>query len=98
MINWTHTIPERIVDTYDTPRLEAYVNGCWSEMTALIRSLFNSTFKTNPYMERTLMTGTARPALSGVTRVSKESIFSDLNNLEVIISVIMVLPLRGKGF
>lgn len=65
-----------LLDEYDTPMQEAYVNGYWKEMSDFIRSLFNSTFKTNPYLERAVMTG--------VTRVSKESIFSDLNNLEVV--------------
>ena len=65
-----------LLDEYDTPMQEAYVNGYWNEFTSFIRSLFNSTFKTNPYMERAVMTG--------ITRVSKESIFSDLNNLEVV--------------
>lgn len=55
---------------------EAYVYGYWDEMVPFIRSLFNSTFKTNPYLERAIMTG--------ITRVSKESVFSDLNNLKVI--------------
>ena len=65
-----------LLDEYDTPMQEAYVNGYWSEMVAFIRSLFNATFKTNPHLERALMTG--------ITRISKESIFSDLNNLEVV--------------
>lgn len=65
-----------LLDEYDTPIQEAYVNGYWEELTAFIRSLFNSTFKTNPYLERAIMTG--------ITRVSKESIFSDLNNLKVV--------------
>ena len=65
-----------ILDEYDTPIQEAYLHGYWNEFTAYIRSLFNATFKTNPYMERAIMTG--------ITRVSKESIFSDLNNLNVI--------------
>ena len=65
-----------LLDEYDTPLQEAYVGGYWDEMTAFIRSFFNSTFKTNPYLERALMTG--------ITRVSKESIFSDLNNLKVV--------------
>ena len=64
-----------LLDEYDTPLQEAYVNGYWEELTAFVRSLFNSTFKTNPYIERALMTG--------ITRVSRESIFSDLNNLAV---------------
>ena len=55
---------------------EAYVNGYWDKIVSFIRVLFNSTFKTNPYLERAIMTG--------ITRVSKESIFSDLNNLEVV--------------
>ena len=65
-----------LLDEYDTPMQEAYVNGFWDEMTAYTRALFNNTFKSNPYLERGLMTG--------ITRISKESIFSDLNNLNVI--------------
>ena len=65
-----------LLDEYDTPMQEAYVNGFLDELVAFTRSLFNSTFKTNPYLARAVMTG--------ITRVSKESIFSDLNNLEVV--------------
>ncbi len=65
-----------LLDEYDTPLQEAWVYGYWKEMVEFIRGLFNSTFKTNPYLERAVMTG--------ITRVSKESIFSDLNNLEVV--------------
>ena len=65
-----------LLDEYDTPMQEAYVNGYWDKIVSFIRVLFNSTFKTNPYLERAIMTG--------ITRVSKESIFSDLNNLEVV--------------
>ncbi len=65
-----------LLDEYDTPLQEAWVNGYWQEMTDFIRGLFNSTFKTNSYLDRAVMTG--------ITRVSKESIFSDLNNLEVV--------------
>ena len=65
-----------LLDEYDTPMQEAYVNGYWEELVSFTRNLFNATFKTNPYLERALMTG--------ITRVSKESIFSDLNNLEVV--------------
>lgn len=64
------------LDEYDTPLQEAYLGGYWNEMVSFIRSLFNATFKTNPSLGRAVMTG--------VTRVSKESIFSDLNNLTVI--------------
>ncbi len=65
-----------LLDEYDTPLQEAWVYGYWKEMVEFIRGLFNSTFKTNPYLERAVMTG--------VTRVGRESIFSDLNNLEVV--------------
>ncbi|MDD6071990.1 MAG: AAA family ATPase [Clostridiales bacterium] len=65
-----------LLDEYDTPMQEAYVGGFWEELVEFTRSLFNSTFKTNPYMARAVMTG--------ITRVSKESIFSDLNNPEVV--------------
>lgn len=91
-----------LLDEYDTPMQEAYVDGyfrennepsdclqafgdCprpgtfgdgWEDLVAFTRSLFNSTFKTNPWLERAIMTG--------ITRVSRESIFSDLNNLKVV--------------
>ena len=65
-----------LLDEYDTPMQEAYVQGYWDELVSFTRSMFNSTFKTNPYLERAIMTG--------ITRVSKESIFSDLNNLEIV--------------
>ena len=65
-----------LLDEYDTPMQEAYVHGYWREIVEFFRSLFNASFKTNPYLERAIMTG--------ITRVSKESIFSDLNNLVVV--------------
>ena len=65
-----------LLDEYDTPMQEAYVDGYWEELVGFTRSMFNSAFKTNPWLERAIMTG--------ITRISKESIFSDLNNLEVV--------------
>ena len=65
-----------LLDEYDTPMQEAYVQGYWKEFTAFVRSLFNASFKTNSCLERAIMTG--------ITRVSKESGFSDLNNLNVV--------------
>ncbi len=65
-----------LLDEYDTPMQEAYVDGYWKEMVAFTRGMFNAAFKTNPYLEQAIMTG--------ITRVSKESIFSDLNNLKVV--------------
>ena len=67
-----------LLDEYDTPMQEAYVNGYWDELAGFTRSLFDATFKTNPHLERAIMTG--------ITRISKESIFSDLNNLSVVTS------------
>lgn len=64
------------LDEYDTPLQEAYVNGFWKELVDFMRGLFNATFKSNPFLECGLLTG--------ITRVSKESIFSDLNNLTVV--------------
>ena len=71
-----------LLDEYDTPLQEAWVYGYWREMVDFIRGLFNSTFKTNPYLERAVMTG--------ITRVSKESIFSDLNHLTVVTTTSMM--------
>lgn len=65
-----------LLDEYDTPMQEAYLDGYWNELVVFTRSMFNAAFKTNPWLERAIMTG--------ITRVSKESIFSDLNNLEVV--------------
>ncbi len=65
-----------LLDEYDTPMQEAYIDGYWEQMVGFIRSMFNATFKTNPYLERAIMTG--------ITRTSKESVFSDLNNPTVI--------------
>ena len=65
-----------LLDEYDTPMQEAYMNGYWEKLTGFIRSLFNAAFKTNPFLERAIMTG--------ITRVSRESVFSDLNHPEVV--------------
>lgn len=64
------------LDEYDTPMQESYLYEYWEEFIAFIRNFFNATFKTNPYLERAMMTR--------ITRVSKESVFSDLNNLNVV--------------
>ena len=64
------------LDEYDTPMQEAYIHGYWDEFIGFMRGLFNAAFKTNPYLERAVMTG--------ITHVSKESVFSGLNNLAVI--------------
>ena len=68
--------PIVLLDEYDTPLQEAWLNGYWDELASFMRGFFNATFKDNPWIERGLITG--------ITRVSKESIFSDLNNLKVV--------------
>lgn len=65
-----------LLDEYDTLMQEAYVKGYWQELSDFVRNLLNASLKDNPYLERGLMTG--------ITRVSKESIFSDLNHLKVV--------------
>lgn len=65
-----------LIDEYDTPMQEAFVNGYWNEITEFIRNMFNGALKTNPYLNKALLTG--------ITRVSRESLFSDLNNLNVV--------------
>ena len=65
-----------LIDEYDTPMQEAYVNGYWDEISGFMRNMFNATLKTNPYLGKALLTG--------ITRVSRESLFSDLNNLKIV--------------
>jgi len=64
------------LDEYDTPMQEAWLAGTWDETVDFFRNFFNATFKTNPNMYRSIITG--------ITRISKESIFLDLNHLEVV--------------
>ena len=68
--------PIVLLDEYDTPMQEAWAGGWWDEAVSFQRSLFNATFKACPALGRGLITG--------VTRLSRESIFSDLNNLAVV--------------
>lgn len=49
-----------LLDEYDTPMQESYVNGYWNELAAFTRSMFNAAFKTNPCLERAIMTGITR--------------------------------------
>ena len=64
------------LDEYDTPMQEAFSSGYWNEIIEFIKNMFNATFKTNPYLEKSLITG--------ITRVSKESIFSDFNHVSIV--------------
>lgn len=62
-----------LLDEYDTPMIEAYFSGYWDKMVKFMRTFFNNTLKSNPYIEKAILTG--------ITRVSKESMLSDMNNL-----------------
>ena len=64
-----------LIDEYDVPLENAYVEGFYDEMIGFIRSLFESVLKTNPHLEKGIITG--------CLRIRRESIFTGLNNLEV---------------
>lgn len=65
-----------LLDEYDTPMQESWLAGNWGETVGFFRNFFNATFKTNTHLFRSIITG--------ITRISRESIFSDLNNLKVV--------------
>ena len=65
-----------LLDEYDTPMQEAWLNGYWDDIADLFRQMFGKSFKGNDYLYRAVLTG--------ITRISKESIFSDLNHIEVV--------------
>lgn len=65
-----------LIDEYDVPLESGYLNGYYDEMVDFIRSLFESSLKTNPHLEFAVLTG--------CLRISKESIFTGMNNLEII--------------
>ena len=65
-----------LLDEYDTPMQEAWLSGYWNKAVSFFSSFFNATFKTNPYLERGMITG--------ITRIAKESIFTGMNNLKVV--------------
>lgn len=64
-----------LIDEYDVPLEHAYFSGFYNQMVSFIRSLFESALKTNPSLEFSVITG--------CLRISKESIFTGLNNLEI---------------
>lgn len=69
-------LPIILLDEYDTPLQEAWISGYWDELVGLMQGMLNATFTSNPWLGRGLLTG--------ITRVGKESLFSDLNNLQVV--------------
>ena len=64
-----------LVDEYDVPLQTAYVEKYYDEAIKFLKSFYGATFKDNPYLEKTILTG--------VSRIAKESIFSGMNNLNV---------------
>ena len=65
-----------LLDEYDTPMQEAWLSGYWNKAVSFFSNFFNATFKTNPYLERGMITR--------ITRIAKESIFTGMNNLKVV--------------
>ncbi len=64
-----------LMDEYDSPIIDSYISGYYEEAIKVFRNLMSNTFKTNEYLEMGIITG--------VSRVSKESIFSGMNNVTV---------------
>ncbi len=64
-----------LIDEYDVPIQSAYVEGYYEEAIKFFKTFYGITFKDNPYLEKTVLTG--------VSRVAKESIFSGANNFDV---------------
>lgn len=64
-----------LIDEYDTPIQAAYVADYYDDMVNLIRGMFSAVLKTNPYLDRAVV--------SGILCVAKESLFSELNNVKI---------------
>ena len=64
-----------LIDEYDVPLQNAYIQGYYEEAVSFYRTFYGATFKDNPYLEKTVITG--------VSRIAKESIFSGANNFKV---------------
>jgi len=69
------TKPLILIDEYDTPIQSAYMNDYYESMISFMRNFLSAALKGNPYLHKAVLTG--------ILRVSKESLFSDLNNLKV---------------
>lgn len=67
-----------LLDEYDTPMQEAYVHGYWDELVSFTRSLFNATFKTNPWLERAIMTGITRVSKGSLLQIEEKQYEADL--------------------
>lgn len=64
-----------LIDEYDTPMVSAYENGYYDEIKSFFTGLFGSALKENPALKKAVLTG--------IMRISKENIFSGLNNIRV---------------
>ena len=78
-----------LIDEYDVPLDKAFKNGYYQEMVSLIRGLFGQALKTNEFLQFAVLTG--------CLRVSKESIFTGLNNFEIN-SIVDIEHEEGFGF
>jgi len=67
--------PWLLIDEYDTPIQSGYLNNYYNEIVSLMRGMFGAALKTNPYIYRAVVTG--------ILRIAKESIFSELNNVTI---------------
>ena len=65
-----------LIDEYDVPLQNAYLNECYDEMVNFLRNVFSAAFKTNDALEKGVLTG--------CLRIAKESIFTGLNNFRVV--------------
>lgn len=75
LFHLTGVKPWLLIDEYDSPILSAFLHGYYEQMTAFMRGMFGKVLKSNPYLGRCVITG--------ILRVSKESLFSGLNNVKV---------------
>ena len=76
ILYYHYSVPVLILlDEYDAPIMESYLNGYYDELISFIKQIFNSTFKDNLYLKKGIITG--------ILRISKEGMFSDANNIKV---------------
>ena len=76
LFKYHERLPIILLDEYDTPLIEAYTMGYWDEMINFWRGFFNEVLKRNKFFQHALVTG--------VTRISKNSLFSDMNHAKVV--------------
>ena len=72
-----------LLDEYDTPLQEAYVNGYWKKLVGFTRGIFNAAFKTNPWLDRAIMTGITRVVNTFPPNVYRYRIFIMINAVSI---------------